>query len=133
MGGGDPTLSSAGLSRLAADTARALRAAGTTSVRLGYDISAFAAPALHPIGVNENIALVQALTVDEGRIDPHSTENAPAGPTRRPGPRRSSRSSCERRACTCPADPRWASRAGRAGRRWPSWRRRRWRTSSRRC
>ncbi|MFC5911536.1 D-alanyl-D-alanine carboxypeptidase/D-alanyl-D-alanine-endopeptidase, partial [Streptacidiphilus monticola] len=80
VGGGDPTLSSAGLSRLAADTARALRAAGTTSVRLGYDISAFAAPALHPIGVNENIALVQALTVDEGRIDPHSTENAPRWP-----------------------------------------------------
>ncbi|WP_051942762.1 D-alanyl-D-alanine carboxypeptidase/D-alanyl-D-alanine endopeptidase [Streptacidiphilus rugosus] len=45
--------------------------------RVTYDISLFAGPALHPIGVNGNIALVQALTADEGRIDRQSTEDAP--------------------------------------------------------
>jgi D-alanyl-D-alanine carboxypeptidase/D-alanyl-D-alanine-endopeptidase (penicillin-binding protein 4) len=85
VGGGDPTLSAApgtgadpraSLATLADRTAAALRANGTGSVRLGYDTSLFAGPALHPIGVDDNIALVQALTVDEGRVDPHSTENA---------------------------------------------------------
>lgn len=85
VGGGDPTLTAAAtggpdprasLATLADRTAAALRAAGTRSVVLGYDTSLFAAPALHPIGVNGNIALVQALTVDEGRIDPSSTEDA---------------------------------------------------------
>jgi D-alanyl-D-alanine carboxypeptidase/D-alanyl-D-alanine-endopeptidase (penicillin-binding protein 4) len=99
VGGGDPTLTASSgsdsLTALAAATAAALRAsakpsgsapsgsasAGPTGaghrVQLHYDISLFSAPALHPIGVNDNIALVQALTVDEGRLDPTSTENAP--------------------------------------------------------
>ena len=86
VGGGDPTLTAAAthgadpqasLATLADRTAAALKASGTGTVRLGYDISLFAGPAVHPIGINDNIALVQALTVDEGRLDPHSTENAP--------------------------------------------------------
>jgi serine-type D-Ala-D-Ala carboxypeptidase/endopeptidase (penicillin-binding protein 4) len=86
VGGGDPTLTAAvtgggdpqaSLATLATRTAAALRAAGTGSVRLGYDISLFTGSPLHPIGINDNIALVQALTVDEGRIDPDSTEDAP--------------------------------------------------------
>ncbi|RAG87672.1 D-alanyl-D-alanine carboxypeptidase/D-alanyl-D-alanine-endopeptidase [Streptacidiphilus pinicola] len=92
VGGGDPTLSAStgpdSLTALAAATAAALHAAaaaspsaspssGTHHVSLHYDISLFSQPALHPIGVNDNIALVQALTSDEGRLDPTSTENAP--------------------------------------------------------
>ncbi|WP_251513002.1 D-alanyl-D-alanine carboxypeptidase/D-alanyl-D-alanine endopeptidase [Actinacidiphila bryophytorum] len=69
VGGGDPTLE---LDRLAADTAAALRARGTTSVRLGYDTSLYTGPLMHPIGVNENLAPVTALMVREGRLD-HST------------------------------------------------------------
>lgn len=70
VGGGDPTLT---LDRLAADTAAALHARGRTSVRLGYDTSYYSGPTLHPIGVNENLAPVTALMVDEGRLDPDST------------------------------------------------------------
>ena len=86
VGGGDPTLTAAptggtdpqaSLATLADRTAAALRAEGTATVSLGYDISLFTGSPLHPIGVNDNIALVQALTVDEGRIDPASTEDAP--------------------------------------------------------
>ncbi|WP_370099320.1 D-alanyl-D-alanine carboxypeptidase/D-alanyl-D-alanine-endopeptidase [Streptacidiphilus sp. MAP12-20] len=85
VGGGDPTLTASSgpdsLTALAQATAKALRAAGVApgghAVKLRYDISLFAGPALHPIGVNGNIALVQALTADEGRIDPRSTEDAP--------------------------------------------------------
>ncbi|MFD6971260.1 D-alanyl-D-alanine carboxypeptidase/D-alanyl-D-alanine-endopeptidase [Streptomyces sp. NPDC059979] len=76
VGGGDPSLtakekSPAGaggsLVVLAADTAQALKAAGTDTVTLGYDDSLYTGPARHPIGVNPNIALVTALTADEGR------------------------------------------------------------------
>ncbi|WP_042411300.1 D-alanyl-D-alanine carboxypeptidase/D-alanyl-D-alanine endopeptidase [Streptacidiphilus carbonis] len=78
VGGGDPTLSAAGLAALADRTAAALKASGTGTVRLGYDISLFGGPAQTPAAnVGDNIALVQALTVDEGRLDPHSTEDAP--------------------------------------------------------
>ncbi|MFI0937701.1 D-alanyl-D-alanine carboxypeptidase/D-alanyl-D-alanine-endopeptidase [Streptomyces sp. NPDC021020] len=70
VGGGDPTLT---LDRLAADTAAALHARGTTSVRLGYDTSYYSGPLLHPIGVNENLAPVTALMASEGRLDPDST------------------------------------------------------------
>ncbi|MEY9939166.1 D-alanyl-D-alanine carboxypeptidase/D-alanyl-D-alanine-endopeptidase (penicillin-binding protein 4) [Streptacidiphilus sp. MAP5-52] len=94
VGGGDATLSASSgpdsLTALAAATATALRAeqpahaqnpgskaAASAPIALHYDISLFGGPALHPIGVNDNIALVQALTADEGRIDPTSTENAP--------------------------------------------------------
>ncbi|MGW6871273.1 D-alanyl-D-alanine carboxypeptidase/D-alanyl-D-alanine endopeptidase [Streptomyces xanthophaeus] len=78
VGGGDPSLtakkkspagSGGSLVALAADTAQALKAAGTASVTLGYDDSLFTGTARHPIGVNPNIALVTALTADEGRPD----------------------------------------------------------------
>lgn len=78
VGGGDPSLtarkkapagSGGSLVALAADTAQALKAAGTASVGLGYDDSLYAGPARHPIGVNPNLAPVTALTADEGRPD----------------------------------------------------------------
>jgi len=90
VGGGDPSLTAAhsatyaSLADLARRTAAELKATAAPgsrpSVRLTYDTSLFAAPALHPIGVNGNIALVQALTSDEGRVDPSSTEEAARWP-----------------------------------------------------
>jgi D-alanyl-D-alanine carboxypeptidase/D-alanyl-D-alanine-endopeptidase (penicillin-binding protein 4) len=89
VGGGDPTLTAAAtggsdprssLATLADRTAAALKADGTTTVALGYDISLFTGTTTDPIGVNDNLAPVQALTVDEGRIDPSSTEDAPRYP-----------------------------------------------------
>lgn len=82
VGGGDPTLTAldggqfgsgyrpARLSDLATATAAALKASGTTQVRLQYDTTLYTGPALHAIGVNENIAPVVSLMVDEGRVDP---------------------------------------------------------------
>ncbi|MFE4633808.1 D-alanyl-D-alanine carboxypeptidase/D-alanyl-D-alanine-endopeptidase [Streptomyces sp. NPDC056773] len=78
VGGGDPSLTAkkkapagagGSLVALAADTAQALKAAGTDSVALGYDDSLYTGPALHPIGANVNLAPVTALTADEGRPD----------------------------------------------------------------
>ncbi|MEV7519521.1 D-alanyl-D-alanine carboxypeptidase/D-alanyl-D-alanine-endopeptidase [Streptomyces sp. NPDC091371] len=78
VGGGDPSLtakkkspagSGGSLVALAADTAQALKAAGTDSVTLGYDDTLYTGPARHPIGVNPNIAPVSSLTADEGRPD----------------------------------------------------------------
>lgn len=78
VGGGDPSLtarkkapagSGGSLVALAADTAQALKAAGTDSVTLGYDDSLYTGPVLHPIGENPNLAPVTALTADEGRTD----------------------------------------------------------------
>ncbi|MFC4033548.1 D-alanyl-D-alanine carboxypeptidase/D-alanyl-D-alanine-endopeptidase [Streptomyces polygonati] len=74
VGGGDPTLV---LDGLADDTARALKAGGTTAVVLAYDTSFFAGPALHPIGPNENLAPVTALMADEGRLDKSGSGPAP--------------------------------------------------------
>ncbi|MFB7590299.1 D-alanyl-D-alanine carboxypeptidase/D-alanyl-D-alanine-endopeptidase [Streptomyces sp. NPDC056169] len=76
-GGGDPTLDPARLGRLAADTARALKARGHTSVRLAYDTSLYQGPELHPIGPNENIAPVTALMTSEGRLDRSGSGPAP--------------------------------------------------------
>ncbi|WP_327263730.1 MULTISPECIES: D-alanyl-D-alanine carboxypeptidase/D-alanyl-D-alanine endopeptidase [unclassified Streptomyces] len=76
VGGGDPSLtakkkspagSGGSLVALAADTAQALKAAGTDTVTLAYDDSLYSGPARHPIGVNPNLATVTALTADEGR------------------------------------------------------------------
>ncbi|MEU2244741.1 D-alanyl-D-alanine carboxypeptidase/D-alanyl-D-alanine-endopeptidase [Streptomyces sp. NPDC018338] len=75
-GGGDPTLDPARLGRLAADTARALKARGHTSVRLAYDTSLYEGPELHPIGPNENLAPVTALMTSEGRLD--KSDSGPA-------------------------------------------------------
>jgi serine-type D-Ala-D-Ala carboxypeptidase/endopeptidase (penicillin-binding protein 4) len=83
-GGGDPTLAvneypsadyprPATLAQLAAATARALRAQGRRSVRVGYDIGLFSGPDLAP-GWNEgDIALgdvtpIVALEADQGRL-----------------------------------------------------------------
>ncbi|MDN3296109.1 D-alanyl-D-alanine carboxypeptidase/D-alanyl-D-alanine-endopeptidase, partial [Streptomyces ficellus] len=77
VGGGDPTLDTARLRALAADTARALRGRGVTSVRLAYDTSRYAGPGRHPIGVNDNIAPVTALMTNEGRLDGSTSGPAP--------------------------------------------------------
>ncbi|WP_349637067.1 D-alanyl-D-alanine carboxypeptidase/D-alanyl-D-alanine-endopeptidase [Streptomyces sp. RerS4] len=78
VGGGDPSLtakkkspagSGGSLVALAADTAQALKAGGTDTVTLGYDDSLYTGPVRHPIGRNDNIAPVTALTADEGRPD----------------------------------------------------------------
>ncbi|WP_405491562.1 D-alanyl-D-alanine carboxypeptidase/D-alanyl-D-alanine-endopeptidase [Streptomyces sp. NBC_00096] len=78
VGGGDPSLTAkkkapagagGSLVALAADTAQALKAAGTDTVTLGYDDSLYTGPARHPIGANDNLAPVTALTADEGRPD----------------------------------------------------------------
>ncbi|WP_431679899.1 D-alanyl-D-alanine carboxypeptidase [Kitasatospora sp. KL5] len=97
VGGGDPTLTvlpadqiriggqlvdadtaPASLADLASRTAAALRAAGTTTVKLGYDTSLYTGPLLHKEHDATNIAAVTPLMVDEGRIDPKSPDEAPA-------------------------------------------------------
>ncbi|MER7762954.1 D-alanyl-D-alanine carboxypeptidase/D-alanyl-D-alanine-endopeptidase [Streptomyces sp. NPDC097619] len=87
VGGGDPTLTArtgrtdgASLRVLAADTAKALKAAGRTSVTLGYDAGLFTGPTAHPIGAgNENLAPVTALAVDQGRLDASTSGTAARG------------------------------------------------------
>ncbi|MFF5185563.1 D-alanyl-D-alanine carboxypeptidase/D-alanyl-D-alanine-endopeptidase [Streptomyces sp. NPDC000345] len=76
VGGGDPTLTAradadgwASLRTLAASTAEALKKRGVTDVTLSYDTTLFAGSAIHPIGVNPNLAPVTALSADEGRTD----------------------------------------------------------------
>ena len=88
VGGGDVTLSSNGaspdrdfrpasLQTLVDQTAAALKAAGRTSVTLGYDDSAFAAPSRAATWsasyTDGDIAPVHALEVDEGRTEPMYT------------------------------------------------------------
>jgi serine-type D-Ala-D-Ala carboxypeptidase/endopeptidase (penicillin-binding protein 4) len=86
VGGGDPTLAAgpppasdypqpATLKALAAATARALRAHGRDSVRLGYDTSLFTGPALAPgwpaaYVTTGNVTGISALEVDQGRLTP---------------------------------------------------------------
>ncbi|MEU8972678.1 D-alanyl-D-alanine carboxypeptidase/D-alanyl-D-alanine-endopeptidase [Streptomyces monashensis] len=84
VGGGDPTLTAhkqadiwASLRQLAADTARALQKRGIRKVTLSYDTTLFTGPALHPIGVNDNLAPVSALTADEGRTDDSASGPVP--------------------------------------------------------
>jgi D-alanyl-D-alanine carboxypeptidase/D-alanyl-D-alanine-endopeptidase (penicillin-binding protein 4) len=83
-GGGDPTLAvneypsadyprPATLAQLAAGTARALRAQGRRSVRLGYDIALFSGPDLAPGWTTGDIILgdvtpIVALEADQGRL-----------------------------------------------------------------
>lgn len=97
VGGGDPTLTGlpldqyriaglpvdqdtapASMADLARQTATALKAAGTPSVKLNFDTSLYSGPVLHPQNDSTNIAAVTPLMVDEGRIDPRSQEEAPA-------------------------------------------------------
>lgn len=84
VGGGDPTLAAghppatdypqpATLAALAAATARALRSAHITSVRLGYDTSLYAGAGIAPGWdrgdvVTGNVTPVTALEVDQGRL-----------------------------------------------------------------
>ncbi|MFJ3504108.1 MULTISPECIES: D-alanyl-D-alanine carboxypeptidase/D-alanyl-D-alanine-endopeptidase [unclassified Streptomyces] len=76
-GGGDPTLDDNRLGALAADTARALKARGRTSVRLAYDTGLYTGPGVHPIGPNENIAPVTALMTRAGRLGTGHSGPAP--------------------------------------------------------
>jgi len=86
VGGGDPTLAvneypssdyprPATLAQLAAGTARALRAQGLRSVRLGYDTALFSGPDMAP-GWTEgdvttgNVTPIVALEADQGRLTP---------------------------------------------------------------
>ncbi|MFF4356278.1 D-alanyl-D-alanine carboxypeptidase/D-alanyl-D-alanine-endopeptidase [Streptomyces sp. NPDC001604] len=85
VGGGDPTLTAhqdaegwASLRDLADRTAAALQKRGIKEVTLSYDTTLYAGPALHPIGVNGNLAPVSALMADEGR-----TDDSTSGPVQR--------------------------------------------------
>ncbi|MFJ2776631.1 D-alanyl-D-alanine carboxypeptidase/D-alanyl-D-alanine-endopeptidase [Kitasatospora sp. NPDC087315] len=97
VGGGDPTLTAlpadqvqigglpadadtapASLDALARQTAAALRAVGTTTVRLDYDLSLYSGNPQHKNHDAANIALVTPLMIDEGKVDPKSREEAPA-------------------------------------------------------
>ncbi|WP_316526892.1 D-alanyl-D-alanine carboxypeptidase/D-alanyl-D-alanine endopeptidase [Kitasatospora brasiliensis] len=96
VGGGDPTLTAlpadqvriggqpadadtapASLDVLAQRTAATLRSLGTTEVRLDYDLSMYGGNPQHRNHDAQNIALVQPLMVDEGRVDPKSRDDAP--------------------------------------------------------
>jgi serine-type D-Ala-D-Ala carboxypeptidase/endopeptidase (penicillin-binding protein 4) len=86
VGGGDPTLAvnqypssdyprPATLAALAASTARALRAQGRDSVRLGYDASLYNGPDLAPGWTDGdvstgNVTPIVALEADQGRLTP---------------------------------------------------------------
>ncbi|MEV7359958.1 D-alanyl-D-alanine carboxypeptidase/D-alanyl-D-alanine-endopeptidase [Kitasatospora sp. NPDC091276] len=97
VGGGDPTLTAlpadqvqiggraadadtapASLDALARQTAAALKAAGTTTVKLDYDLSMYAGNPQHKNHDGQNIALVVPLMVDEAKVDPKSRDDAPA-------------------------------------------------------
>nr|WP_031509176.1 D-alanyl-D-alanine carboxypeptidase/D-alanyl-D-alanine-endopeptidase [Streptomyces megasporus] len=77
VGGGDPTLTRAGLARLADATARELAERGAERIDLAYDVSLYTGPVRHPIGVNDNIAPVVALMVEAGRLDDSTRGPAP--------------------------------------------------------
>ncbi|MEU9130246.1 D-alanyl-D-alanine carboxypeptidase/D-alanyl-D-alanine-endopeptidase [Kitasatospora sp. NPDC048540] len=97
VGGGDPTLTAlpadqvqigglpvdpdnapASLTDLAAQTAAALKAAGVTSVKLGYDTSLYTGQLRHMENDDYNVAPVSPLMVDEGKVEPRSLSEAPA-------------------------------------------------------
>ncbi|WP_407988973.1 D-alanyl-D-alanine carboxypeptidase/D-alanyl-D-alanine-endopeptidase [Kitasatospora sp. CMC57] len=97
VGGGDPTLSTlpadqvrvgglpvdtetapATVADLARRTAAALKAAGVASVKLAFDTSMYTGPLNHPQHDAMNIATVVPLMVNEGRVDPKSTDEGPA-------------------------------------------------------
>lgn len=81
VGGGDPLLTDkqsksaakpASLQALASRTVAALKEAGTTSVRLGYDASLFSGPGWHPSWKSSwrsFTARVSALSINGGRVD----------------------------------------------------------------
>ena len=70
VGGGDPYLSRADLTRLAADAAAELRRTGTRKVAVAYDATLFSGPAWNPrwpATYSDQVTPVSALWVDEGR------------------------------------------------------------------
>jgi D-alanyl-D-alanine carboxypeptidase/D-alanyl-D-alanine-endopeptidase (penicillin-binding protein 4) len=76
VGGGDPTLTAhqhadgwASLRTLATRTAQALQKRGIHRITFSYDTTLYTGPALHRIGVNDNLAPVTALIADEGRTN----------------------------------------------------------------
>ncbi len=89
VGGGDPTLAvhaypasdyphPATLAALAAATARALKADGHTSVRLGYDTSLYSGPDMAPGWTygdvySGNVTPIVSLEADQGRLTPAGT------------------------------------------------------------
>ncbi|MFE9020620.1 D-alanyl-D-alanine carboxypeptidase/D-alanyl-D-alanine-endopeptidase [Streptomyces sp. NPDC007808] len=84
VGGGDPTLTArkqtkgwASLRDLADATARALKKRDLREVTLSYDTTLYEGPALHPIGVNDNLAPITALMADEARTDDSTRGPAP--------------------------------------------------------
>ncbi|WP_069764634.1 D-alanyl-D-alanine carboxypeptidase/D-alanyl-D-alanine-endopeptidase [Streptomyces sp. LUP47B] len=85
VGGGDPTLTAraddgggwASLRELAEQTATALKKRDITTVTLSYDKTLYAGSEIHPIGVNDNLAPVSALMVDEARTDDTASGPAP--------------------------------------------------------
>ncbi|MER5213269.1 D-alanyl-D-alanine carboxypeptidase/D-alanyl-D-alanine-endopeptidase [Streptomyces sp. NPDC002838] len=84
VGGGDPTLTAhedaegwASLRTLADETAAALQKRDMREVTLSYDTTLYAGSELHPIGVNDNLAPVSALMVDEARTDDSASGPAP--------------------------------------------------------
>ncbi|MDG9717481.1 D-alanyl-D-alanine carboxypeptidase/D-alanyl-D-alanine-endopeptidase [Streptomyces sp. DH24] len=87
VGGGDPTLTAreeangnASLRTLADRTAAALTERGLREVTLSYDTTLYAGPELHPIGVNDNLAAVTPLMLDEARTDDSTRGPAPRVP-----------------------------------------------------
>lgn len=88
VGGGDPLLTAsaapASLRDLARRTAAALRADGTTSVRVAVDDSLFVAPMIAPTWEKQYVpsgavAPVSALMVDQARTAPAKSAGAPTG------------------------------------------------------
>jgi serine-type D-Ala-D-Ala carboxypeptidase/endopeptidase (penicillin-binding protein 4) len=84
VGGGDPTLTAraeaegwASLRELAEECAAALKKRDITTVTLSYDKTLYAGSEIHPIGVNDNLAPVSALMVDEARTDDTASGPAP--------------------------------------------------------
>lgn len=77
VGGGDPTLTERRLKSLAKDTAAALRERGLKPKALAYDTSRYAGSTRHPIGVNNNIAPVTPLMLNEARLDDSTHGPAP--------------------------------------------------------
>ena len=78
VGGGDPTLTEEDLADLARRTAAALAERGVTEASLAYDVSLYAGGGQrHPLGVNDNIAYITPLQVNEGRLDDSTSGPAP--------------------------------------------------------
>ncbi|WP_181799324.1 D-alanyl-D-alanine carboxypeptidase/D-alanyl-D-alanine endopeptidase [Kitasatospora acidiphila] len=96
VGGGDPTLTGlnrdqiriggapvdadsapASMPELARQTAAALKAAGLTTVHLGYDTSLFTGSPFHPFNDGTDLGPMTALMVDEGRITATDDVDAP--------------------------------------------------------